>query len=192
MSSRFSSPQSLRCFVGIDFHVPRGVRSLLDDLGGLGRAVRAVPAENLHITLKFLGDVEVDAIRSVDQAVVDACHGESNFEFDLVGTGVFPDERRPTVAWIGIERAEPLARLVRRLEEGFEPLGFPRESREFRPHLTVARIKAKPPERMFDVLSTNADKKWGTISVDRVVLFESTLERRGAVYSKIATHPLGE
>ncbi len=191
MSSRISSRQSLRCFVGLDFHVPRSVRELVEQFANLDRTVRATPVENLHVTLKFLGHVEAEEIRAVDGAVREAVAGVDPFDFDLVGAGAFPHVERPNVCWIGVERAEPIVQLAAAVEERMQPLGFPPERRAFSPHLTIARVKARPPERLFELLTENAERSFGTVKVDRVVLFESTLDKRGPTYSKIATHELG-
>jgi 2'-5' RNA ligase len=80
--------------------------------------------------------------------------------------------------------------MARRLETIVEPLGFPRESRAFHPHLTLARIKAKPPKELKEIADANENQSFGTQTIDRVILYQSDLQKTGPVYTPLATASL--
>lgn len=180
-------PRSFRCFIGTDFPVPARVASLVTNLGTLGRAVRAVPAGTLHLTLKFLGDVEVNEMREIDAVVQAACAGIDPFDAKLVGLGAFPRIDRPSVVWIGLERAEPLVEIAHRLETALAPLGYPPEGRAFTPHLTVARVKLRPPPELAALFEKHATTPFGTIPIRRAVLFQSAPGPKGPEYVPLST-----
>lgn len=179
----------LRCFVGVDFHVPRKVRTLIEGLDPLRPAVRPVELDNLHVTLQFLGDAEPGDIRAIDNAMKETCAGVAKFDVELVGVGAFPNADRPSVVWIGIEPPEPLAELAEELGEHLSPLGFPPEARKFTPHLTVARVKSRPDDALFDLLDKQARTPFGRVTLTRAVLFQSDLTKSGAVYAPLSTCP---
>ena len=112
--------------------------------------VRWVAPDSIHITLKFLGDVDAAQMPALQRTVANACVGIAPFTLKISGVGAFPNTRRPNVIWVGahgeVERATLLAK---KLEDACEVLGFPREDREFSPHLTLGRVKreAGPNDR---------------------------------------------
>jgi 2'-5' RNA ligase len=114
------------------------------------------------------------------------------FTVRLVGAGAFPNLRRMNVVWVGMEGAEPLVEIARRLEAGMEPLGYPREGRDFSAHVTVARVKG--PRGLDDVrrvLEARARDAFGGASVDRIRLKKSVLTPQGPEYSTVAEVSLG-
>jgi RNA 2',3'-cyclic 3'-phosphodiesterase len=183
-------PRRFRAFVGVDLPVPGRVQALVASLGGLGKAVRTVPAGNLHVTLKFLGDVEADEIREIDTITKAACEGIDPFDVRLVGLGAFPKIERPSVVWVGIENGEPLVEMANRLETALAPLGYPPEARAFTPHLTVARVKFRPPPELDELFTRHATTPFGTSPISRVVLYESSRHPTGPEYTPLATYDL--
>lgn len=150
-----------------------------------GLAVTWVRPEALHLTLKFLGDVDEARGPELHAALGDvASHGARGVTVHIEGFGVFPDFRRPRVVWAGVAPDPALELLQHRVEQVFAPLGFPTEARPFRPHLTLGRAArdARPRESagLEDALAgiTFAD----TIVVPDVDLMQSTLQSGGAVY----------
>ena len=109
--------------------------------GPLGGAPRWVHLENLHLTVRFLGDTPPDLVPDVALAVRDALAGSLAFDVILAGAGAFPAARKPRALWLGIERgAAELGALADALNPALEPLGWPPDDRPYRPHLTVARL----------------------------------------------------
>lgn len=149
--------------------------------------VRWVAMRNVHLTLKFLGEVAEDRVPNVCAAVDDAANGFEAFDMAVRGFGAFPTVRRPQVVWAGIEVSPHLSDLQQRVESALEALGFERERRRFHPHLTLGRARkgARPKEfEGFDELVSQlayADShRAGAVDV-----MQSQLKPSGAVHSVI-------
>jgi 2'-5' RNA ligase len=134
----------VRCFVAVEVDDP-GVLDALErvqaGLVGSGGDLKPVERENIHLTLKFLGDVDEGLLGEVKRVV-----GGLNFEpfrMNLSETGAFPNLRRPRVIWAGVSQGgDELSAIFRELEAGFVGLGFKREGRRFSPHITIARVRS--------------------------------------------------
>jgi RNA 2',3'-cyclic 3'-phosphodiesterase len=181
----------VRLFVALE--IPSAVR---DNLAALINELRAtdpsasknrarwVPAENLHVTVKFIGNVEaerLDAIRTALSEVSAAGAVELRFR----GLGFFPDERRPRVLWAGIVASSNLAPLAAGIDVRLEKLGIAREAREFAPHLTLARFD--PPgvsDKLRTATQENAAREFGAVRTSEFHLFESKTRPTGAEYSR--------
>ena len=155
------------------------------------RSVRWVAPENIHITLKFLGDVDADRMSDLRGALGDACVGIAPFTLTLGGAGVFPNTHRPNVVWIGARgQIEVATRLAQRIDDACAALGFVREERLFAPHLTLGRVKrdASPSERqLIGALMENAKiGVLGEVRVERVSVMKSELKPTGSVYARLA------
>ncbi|MEW5719570.1 MAG: RNA 2',3'-cyclic phosphodiesterase [Chloroflexota bacterium] len=154
------------------------------------RAVRWVAPDNIHITLKFLGDVRAALMPDLQRAVADACAGVAPFGLTLGGAGAFPNTRRPNVVWIGARgQIEIAARLAQKIDDACAALGCAREERPFAPHLTLGRVKrdASPGERhAIGALIENARVgDLGELRVERVSVMKSELRSSGSVYSQL-------
>ncbi len=184
----------IRCFIAIDIgeELRRKIASFVRGLEEFGPDVRWLRPENLHLTLKFLGDTEetlLDGIASSLQAVASR-HG--GFGLRLAGTGVFPDYTRPRVVWIGVDKSEELNLLYSDIEREMEGLGYERERREFTPHLTIGRIKSREkPLALLRELRRWKDREFGKIEVSEILLMKSTLKPTGAEYERLASAGLG-
>jgi 2'-5' RNA ligase len=177
----------LRTFIAANILRTRELASLLDRLQGLGDQFRPVAADHFHVTLKFLGDTaesQIDPISTVMKRVVES---RPAFHLTLSGLGAFPNARRPSVVWIGFEPAEPLCQIAGDLEQGLSDLGVQPEDRPFTPHLTLLRIKTRPPEALFRLLAEESETEFGLVKISRVHLFQSELTRAGAKYTQLAT-----
>ena len=181
-----------RIFIAINLPPLKPLMEALGELRQMGRALRAVAPENLHITTRFLGEADASTIESVRSAISDAVEPHSAFDLKLCGVGVFPNERRPSVVWAGVdaESAQPLVAINNRLQPLLEDLGFAAESRPFQPHLTLARIKARPPGALRDFLDRYDSGDFGTMKVKSVDLMMSQLLPAGPQYSVLASFTL--
>jgi 2'-5' RNA ligase len=184
-------PDSIRTFIAIKIPGLDPLRRVLKELAGMGRALKAVDPDNLHVTLKFLGQTDVNLVPEVRALMERAAHSRTSSELSITGLGVFPHAERPNVVWAGLQGADTLASLAAELEAGLEPHGFPRENRPFVPHLTLARVKARPPEPLRDLLSRHAKTAFGQAKIDHVELIRSEPGPEGSQYTVLATAPLG-
>jgi 2'-5' RNA ligase len=154
--------------------------------------IRWVHTEGIHLTLKFFGDISVGDVKNISQIIEKRAAASSQFELEINGLGAFPDAARPRIIWLGI--AGQLGRLLslqKDLEEEFFMLGFPKEQRPFRAHLTVGRVKIpKGIVGLIPAVEAAGNLTAGTFTVDEVVLFQSSLTPRGAIYTKLASFPL--
>ncbi|MDD3642521.1 MAG: RNA 2',3'-cyclic phosphodiesterase [Candidatus Krumholzibacteria bacterium] len=154
---------------------------------------RWIPPENYHLTLKFIGEVDERRADELREAGAEAAAGIAPFPLRFGRFGAFPDPARPRVIFFGIEEGfEPLAALAGRLEEACEALGIERESRPFRAHLTLARIKSPLPGPVREAMHAVPPLPDSTRQMtDRFVLMSSRLDRAGASYDELASWPLG-
>jgi 2'-5' RNA ligase len=148
--------------------------------------VKFVEPENVHLTLRFLGEIEPSLVEQVSQVVK-----ETNFQpfsVRLEGVGVFPNLRRPRVVWAGIsEGVSQLAEVWKDVDTKLSGLGFERERRGFSPHITIGRVRSgRNRERLVEELSTLSDYVFGGLQVDKVVLKKSVLTPRGPIYTTLA------
>ena len=158
--------------------------------------VRWVNPAGMHLTLKFLGNVEPGLVDGIIEGMARPAAEASPFSIHLSGLGMFPNERRPRVLWAGVQGGlHPLQRLREQIEETVSPLGFPREQRPFSPHLTLGRVREPVSSGLVQrisaaVASTSLEptEPW---LVDSVHLMRSILTPGGAKYSALASVPLG-
>jgi len=186
-------PVLLRTFIAIPLPeaVQDKVDALLSDLRKADAAVRWVPARNLHLTLKFLGDVAEARLEELYVGIRMATEGIEPFRITLTGLGAFPNARRPRVLWIGMDVPEAMQRLYENIEKDLSRLHFPKEKRRFSPHLTIGRVKGlRGMERLMSVVERT---EFGpeTVSVERIVAMKSDLRPTGAVYAPLKKFALG-
>ncbi|HEX7588958.1 MAG TPA: RNA 2',3'-cyclic phosphodiesterase [Anaerolineae bacterium] len=153
--------------------------------------VRWVAAESIHLTLKFLGDVDATAMPALQRTVADACAGIAPFTLSLNGAGAFPNTRRPNVIWVGMGgQVECTALLAQRLDDACAAMGMARDDRPFSPHLTLGRVKreAKLEERQLvgRLIDLAAVGELGWLNVSRVSMMKSELRRSGSIYTRLA------
>jgi 2'-5' RNA ligase len=160
------------------------------------KAVRWVPVENIHLTLKFLGDVSVANLDVLKEIISAEAASHKPMEFSVGRLGAFPKARRPRVIWVGVEAPSELFALQRGIEARTTRVGYPPDERDFSPHLTLGRVTrtASPGEvrKIGDVLSSSSVGFLGAARVQTLHLFKSDLQPSGAVYSKMFSAPLGE
>jgi len=184
----------LRAFVAIE--LPPQVRQALGRLQNPpgGQQVKWVRAEGIHLTLKFLGEVEEARVPELTQALTGACGGLRPFRLHLAGLGVFPGPSRPRVAWVGLAgEIDRLLQLQSRVEGALASLGFPPEQRPFTAHLTLARLRegTGPQEaRAFGEAFLKQAVAELDFPVEGVSLMRSQLHPGGAVYTRLGFIPL--
>jgi 2'-5' RNA ligase len=146
--------------------------------------------EKIHITLKFIGDVEVARIEELSRAVRCAAATVEPFELTIASPGIFPPHGPPRVLWLGIEDASgQLSKLQYTLETEAARAGFPREPRPFKPHLTIARIRSPHGARELATAHRETSFEPQSFNVLELVLMRSELGPGGSRYSPLSQHP---
>jgi 2'-5' RNA ligase len=157
-----------------------------------------VPAANLHITLKFLGDQPDERLAEVGPALAEAAAALPPFALALSGIGGFPGMERPRILWVGVADGALAARgLQERVEAALEHRGFARDARPWHPHVTIGRVLDDRRWRREDsaplrrAVAAAAREPFGLLPVSRVALMRSDLSPSGARYSEIGSAALG-
>jgi len=186
----------VRAFLAID--LPAGVKneigeiqkSLKPHLGG----VRWTRPDGIHLTLKFFGDIGTDRIEDISRTVEKSTAAVAPFSLTIETLGVFPGIRKARVLWIGMGGdLKALLYVQQEIDEGLEALGFPREERSFKPHLTLGRFRSPGDASGLDrILETRNNYRAGTFTAEGLKLFKSDLRPEGAVYTVLAHFPFGK
>ncbi len=179
----------MRLFIAIDLEpaIKSEIGSFIRQLKPLGGNIRWVKTEGMHITLKFLGEVDESRVESIKRAMDRTVAGFRRFRIELKGTGRFPERsERPRVLWIGVEGGQEISRLQQVLEDELLKEGFQKETRAFIPHLTLGRVKGFSAIRtVLKKIEENEDRPFGQMVVRKVVLFRSILKPDGAEYKQL-------
>lgn len=186
--------KSIRAFLAIDppEEVLREIASIQDRLKEtIQGEIRWVRPEGMHLTLKFFGSISGDDIAGITRVVEEYSAAAVHLDLVIKRVGVFPDMKRPRVVWLGTEGdVEKLIDLQRKLDVGFQNLGFEREDRPFRAHLTLGRIKTpKEVTGLAKAIEFGAVITAGCFRATSLCLFRSVLKPSGAVYTKLAEFP---
>jgi len=188
---------SIRAFVAIP--IPTPLIDALEKTQSLFQArlekdaVRWSRAEQLHLTLGFLGDIRAGIVDELTDVIRRACESVTPFALSLAGRGCFPTAGNPRVIWVGVEGdLEELRQFQRRTEAATADFGDHSEEKEFHPHLTIGRVKASPRQarQIRDVIEKVVVGKLGEWTVQEVDLMRSELRTEGARYSRLASFAL--
>lgn len=176
----------VRTFICIE--IPESIKEQIDHLQNTLKAIDAqvswTKPSNIHLTLKFLGDVEATRIQKVIDAVERAAAGINRFEIEVSGAGCFPSARSPRVLWIGFsELPDALKQLHARVEDEFARERFAREKRKFSPHLTIGRLRGpKNAPQLAEALIASGFKPQ-TFKATEVIVMRSDLKPTGSIYT---------
>jgi RNA 2',3'-cyclic 3'-phosphodiesterase len=166
--------------------IRRAVDQWTGSLRSLGAKIRWVSADNLHVTVKFLGETPEEQLPALIHAARDVLAGVSEFPLTIADSGVFPPKGAPRVLWVGIHQGgEALQDIAGRLNEAVEPLGFPKDTRPFRAHLTIGRVKSSSGMQAVLAEMEHAPDTFGDCRVTEVALQQSRLKSSGAEYTII-------
>lgn len=175
-----------RLFVAID--LPKALQTKLSAICRGIPGTRWLPPNQLHLTLKFVGDVDDTLFHTIRDNL--SGNGLAPTNCFLRGIGCFPAKGRPRVIWAGVKEEEyGLTALQRRIEKDLEKRGVPLENRPFTPHITLARLKDPPRETVSAFLSRNAEFDGGRFTVNEFHLYSSNLTPRGAIHTLERSYP---
>ena len=185
----------MRLFVALDLPeaVRQAFRELISQLKKSSPNARWVRPEGIHVTLKFIGHTDERNLESICAALA-PIRSEQPVEMEFRGLGFFPHERRPRVLWCAVGASANLARLTADIGRALEPLGMAAESREYVPHLTLARLEPErisPAElqKLERAAEEAAGSSFGSARESEFYLFESMLKPTGAEYRRVQAFP---
>jgi 2'-5' RNA ligase len=187
---------TVRSFVAveIDSATRQRAEQLIKELRAVPADVKWVEADNLHLTLKFLGEVAAQEIPQVCEAVRQGAAEVNPFELEVRGAGAFPNTRRPRTVWLGVGSGQQETVVLHgHVEEPLRKLGFRPDHRRYEPHLTIGRVRRGGPgvAELGRLLEQHADFVAGRFKVSEVVLFASQLGREGPTYEALSRARLG-
>jgi 2'-5' RNA ligase len=201
------SGETLRTFVSVEIaeEAAGQVAAILERLRRAGTAsMKWVDQRNFHLTIKFLGPTQREHLPRLSEALREVASRTVPFELELAGVGAFPNLRRPRVIWLGVSAGtEVLASLAGRAEEACAALGWAREEKPYRAHLTLARARearrgarghtgaSMPSAGLLQALELERDSRAGVTPVHRLVLMESQLHPHGPTYTVVDSFPFG-
>ncbi len=183
------SEMTMRLFIAIELpgEIKRAIAEVQDRLKAAGGNANWTRPEGIHLTLKFLGEVEEARIPGILQALSGAAQGAGQLGLEIAGAGAFPNTRAPRVLWLGVMGdTGKLAALQARIEDAMAGLGFEREARKFSPHLTLGRVRfPKPRDDWERRIEAVRNARPGGFDASSVSLMQSELRREGAVYTEV-------
>ena len=176
----------MRCFVALPLaeELNGGLAAAAQEASSFGRMKKVEP-ENIHLTLKFLGEVEEGRVERV-AAALDPLKKFSGFKVSLRGVGVFPKPEYVKVVWVGVgEGSEKVLKLHAGVEAALEPLKFKRE-KKFHPHFTLARVKGVEDKAgLQEYLDSHTETDFGSFTAEKIILMKSELTPQGPTYSPV-------
>ena len=184
--------KGVRLFVALD--VPAQVREKLAELSARLKktclSARWVRLESVHITLKFIGEVSLETVEKIREALGSLPQFPS-IVLRFAGLGFFPSARRPRVFWAGVEADPQLAALAGAIEAKLDPLGISPEERDFHPHLTLARFDSpQGTQALVAAVEALGAPEFGSETFHEFHVYQSVLKRSGAEYTRLVTYPL--
>jgi 2'-5' RNA ligase len=186
--------ETIRSFIAIE--LPTGIQAEFGRViqllspAGTQTPVRWMTPQNIHLTLKFLGDIKLSGVNQLKDALKQECRRHGPFEIRVGTLGAFPNIHRPRVIWIGVQAPPELAALQQGIETSLLTLGYPPEDRQFSPHLTLGRVSQQVRAVDIDKLSSLLTKTrvglLGIHEVRSVLLIRSDLRPTGPIYTKLS------
>ncbi|HEV8074976.1 MAG TPA: RNA 2',3'-cyclic phosphodiesterase [Candidatus Acidoferrum sp.] len=179
----------MRLFIAIEIpeNIRTGFASLLKEFRAIAPQVKWVRAENLHVTLKFLGETDSAKLGAL-QNVLSTVRSPDPVSLEFRGLGFFPNDKRPRVFWAGMEASANLKSLAADVDQAVHQLGFSREERPYAPHLTLARIPLPDlPSILLQLVKEKSSLSFGSIRTTEFRLIESKLKPAGAEYTTVRT-----
>ena len=186
--------QPIRCFIAIE--IPETIQNQLariqETLRSQIQKASWVKPGNIHLTLKFLGDVDPHDLETVGEAIEGVARRHRSFVLRIGGLGAFPNLARPRVMWAGVKvGGERVIALAQDINVALSDCGFPLDTKRFNPHLTIARLKERIDLRPYTNQYRQYDRIQGAeMSVDSISLVQSQLQPAGAIYSTLQSHSL--
>jgi 2'-5' RNA ligase len=185
---------TIRSFISINLPdgIKRSMAELIAELKKPETDVAWVPAEKIHLTLKFLGNTDDSLIPKIKEHISKKLSHYNAFYIKIVGIGCFPSEKRPRVLWVGMENSDLLTSIQKDMDTEAAEFGFALEARPFSPHLTIGRVRSqKGIAEMIRRFSEFRTADFGIVEVKSIHIMKSELKPAGAEYTSLAEIPIG-
>lgn len=182
-----------RGFIAIEIQKTKEIVELFNQLKNIDINAKIVEPDNLHITLKFLGDTDEEKVDQIKDSIYDSIKDVKPFNIKLKNLGVFPNINYIKVLWIGIEHGEQLSVIAKNIDERLNKIGFKKEKRSFSPHLTIGRIKnAKNKEKLIEIIDKYQGFEFKEEKIQKIFLKKSQLTPQGPIYTDLKAIKIGE
>jgi 2'-5' RNA ligase len=179
---------SFRGFIAVEIPINNMIKNVHNEIAKLPANIKLVEPENIHITLKFLGETKEEHIDLIHQFMQSAVKDIDPFSIQLKGMGVFPNQNYIKIIWIRIENTESLSLISSILNTKLASIGYKKEKRGFRAHLTIGRVKnSKGKDQLINLINQYQHVLFDEIQVDRIFLKKSILTPQGPIYETIKT-----
>lgn len=178
----------VRSFIAIELpeDLKHGIFAATEKLRALNSDVKWVSLENLHLTVKFLGDTAEEMLENISKRLLSISERHAPFLLNFIGAGSFPDMRKPRVIWIGISESREFMNLHNDIENAMTEFGFQKDNRRFSLHLTIGRVRSlKNVSTVMKEFSTLEQMDFGKIEVKNIALMKSDLRPNGSVYTSL-------
>jgi RNA 2',3'-cyclic 3'-phosphodiesterase len=160
------------------------------------KALKWVDTENLHLTIKFIGEINEDKVAHVKQILSNTLASQNAFDIEISGLGMYPNKNNPRVIWLGIAGRKPLIQIFNSLDQALTTLDIRPEGRDFAPHLTIARVRRNTDKATViaigKTLSQFKVEPLGAVTIDQVHLYQSVLEPSGPIYTTLHSVSLNQ
>lgn len=196
----FRKVTKMRAFIAIDFPQPmiEKINQIISTCKTQTpeKAIKWVEAENLHLTIKFLGDVSPDQLTAIKTILISECEHRVTFDISLGGLGMYPNHHQPRVLWLRISGGDPLVEIHAGLNRELTKINLPPDAQRLSPHLTIGRIRRQTDvntvKQIGQTLSQLKVEPVGTIRVDTINLYQSELRPQGPLYTRLLSVPLNQ
>ena len=186
----------MRAFIAIE--LPKQIKVIINniqhDLKQAHADVKWVKSENIHLTLKFLGEISQDYSQKINSILNQISQRNSEFSLYLSELGSFPNLKNPRTIWIGVSNDGPVIEIAEQLEKKLTAIGFPPESRRFTSHITLGRVRSAFNRRLLveklGFMKNNISTQISEFKINAITLFKSTLTPQGPIYEAILNSPL--
>jgi len=180
----------IRTFIAVEIDnlTKQKISELISNLKKSDADAKWIAENQMHLTLKFLGNIEENKVQEISDTLKSIASAFREFDIALSGIGAFPDIKRPRVIWIGIDKgADNLKSLANQVEMEMGKLGFEKEKRGFKSHLTLGRVRSsKNISNLIDLIKKTDFSYSNEIKINELILFQSMLTPKGAVYTQLA------
>jgi 2'-5' RNA ligase len=184
----------LRCFISVELpeELKKNIYVHVEKLKAAGADVKWVRPENLHLTLKFLGDTQEELLKDINERLISLAAAHGSFFLHISGAGTFPNIKYPRIIWLGVHDSEQIIKLQHDIDKSMAGLGFEKDDKQFTPHLTIGRVKSmRNKDALIKELTILKEADFGKIEVINMTLMRSELKPGGAEHFKLNEIPVG-
>ncbi|MGQ9706899.1 MAG: RNA 2',3'-cyclic phosphodiesterase [bacterium] len=179
----------LRSFIALPLSKPlrENLITLIEELSRVSTKIKWVEKENLHITIRFLGDIDDELVKKISDILDDIAGGVVPFPFKVEGVGAFPHPKRARVIWAGVSQGfDEMVKIEKEISKRLEEIGIPKEEKAFHPHITIGRVKfPKGNLELAKYINESKGRVYGGEAVSEIILMKSTLTPKGSIYEPL-------